>query len=133
MTTVSSYFVGGIDRWLLDFAWQCPGGAVGQAKSAKLQVRLELPMSPPIDATHRTFYMDEGQAAGEYQLQGASIVVAGSGVPEFGVSLRHTRSLLSIRREGDELIGGLYFVGEDASGNHDTTLAGPFRVPVPTF
>lgn len=38
----------------------------------------------------------------------------------------------SIRREGDELVGGLQYVGEDSTQAHQATLAGPFRAPVPT-
>jgi hypothetical protein len=129
MTATSSFQIGGVDRLLIDFEWRCQTASFGGAVRAKLQVRLVLPPPTPIDATSRTFYLAHPQAAKEYEPFVAAVYVQGSGVPEIAVNLLHSSSFLSIRREGDELVGGIAYVGNDSSGASETTLAGAFRVP----
>src|SRR6188508_3068603 len=57
LTETSSYYVGGYNRWLLDFDWQCSDTSLlGEPSRAHLQVGLLEPISPPIDAKNRTFF-----------------------------------------------------------------------------
>lgn len=133
LQVTSSYFIGGIDRWDIDFEWACSAVALGSPSRAKLKVALPQPQAVPIDATNRTFYWPKAQGAEEFRVTGGTIWLRGSGVPEIEVPLVPSSALLSIRREGDELVGGLQYVGEDSAHANHSTLAGPFRVPVPTF
>jgi len=132
MSAKSSYQIGGVDYWLLDFEWKCSAVSLGGPLRANLQVRLVLPPPTPIDAVSRTFYLVSPQPPAEYQPFTATVYLRGSGVPEIKADLQHTSSFLSIRREGDQLVGGIQYEGKDSS-DHPATLAGAFRVPVPTF
>jgi hypothetical protein len=131
LTTATSWFVGGIDRWLLDFTWTCSAGTIGEPARGTLQVGIIQPPKEPIDETSRTFYMQMPQTLDDYEVRGGTIFLRGSGVPEISEPLTAISSFISIRREGDELVGGVIYVGQSATGSHTATLAGPFRVPVP--
>jgi len=133
LKATSSYFIGGIDRWDIDFEWVCSAVALGSPSRASLKVALPQPQAVPVDATNRTFYWPKAQGLEGFQLSAGTIWLRGSGVPEIEEPLLPTSAFLSIRREGDELVGGVQYVGEDSAHTHQTTLAGPFRVPVPTF
>jgi len=130
MTASSKWFIGGVNRWLLDFEWLCSASALGGPLRAKLEVGLIQPLPTPIDETNRTFYFQRPQTLDDYEVRTATIWLQGSGVPELKVDLNPTSSFLSVRREGSQLIGGVHYVGEGPS-NMMATMAGPFEVPVP--
>ena len=105
--------------------------SLGGPSRARVQLGLVQPPAVPVDATHRTFYWPPSRGLDGFELRGATIWLQGSGVPEIQVPLVVSSAYLSIRREGEELVGGVHYVGEDSTQAHRTTLAGPFRVPVP--
>jgi hypothetical protein len=128
----SSYVIGGYNRWIIDFEWTCGAVSAGGPSRAKLEIGLVEPPPVLVDATNRTFYWSQSESLEEFELRGATIWLRGSGVPEIEVPLNASSAFLSIRREGDEWVGGVHYVGNDSMHAHLTTLAGPFRVPVPT-
>jgi hypothetical protein len=135
LASTSGYFIGGIDRLLISFDWQCAAVSLGGPSRATLEVGLvqTSPSPPPLDdAANHTFYWPASPGLPSFEVRSAKVWLRGSGVPEIEVPLLGNSSFLSIRREGDELVGGVHYVGEDSSGAHPSTLAGPFRVPVPS-
>jgi hypothetical protein len=131
LQATSSYFIGGYDRWLIDFEWQCAASSFAGPSRATLSVGLIQPPTVPVDAMNRTFFWPHGQGDEDFDLRGAKIWLQGSGVPVIELTLNPISAFLSIRREGDELVGGVHYVGDDSTHAHPSTLAGPFRVPVP--
>lgn len=129
----SSYFIGGYNRWIIDFEWTCGAVSLGSPSRAKLEIGLVEPPPVVVDAMNRTFYWSQSESLEEFELRGATIWLRGSGVPEIEVHLSASSAFLSIRREGDEWVGGVHYVGDDSMHTNLSTLAGPFRVPVPTF
>jgi hypothetical protein len=137
LKTETSWFIGGIDRWLLDFTWSCGAGSIGEPGRATLRIGIIQPPQTPIDEISRTVYfgMPQPPAGGDtredYELRGATGFLRGSGVPEISEPLSVVSGFISLRREGNELVGGVLYVGESATQSHTTTLSGPFRAPVP--
>jgi hypothetical protein len=135
MTAASSYFVGGINRWLIDFDWACSDlSMLGEPSRGHLQVGIVDPLSPAIDAENRTFfYPRPAQGNLEYEVRTATIWLRGSGVPEIERPLTPSSSFLSIRVEKGVLVGGVEFRGSDSTMTDMATMAGPFSVAVPTL
>jgi hypothetical protein len=135
MTATSGYYVGGYDRWLLDFEWTCSDTSLlGEPFRAHLQVGVVEPITPPIDASNRTFFFPRQPAQPgmlDYELRGAVVWVRGSGVPEIELRPAPTSSFLSLRIESGLLVGGVEFIGKDSTSSLTTTLAGPFSVAIP--
>jgi hypothetical protein len=136
LAAASRMFIGGIDRWLFDFTWICSAGvsSLGQPLRATLEVGII--QSPPttIDASNETyFYPNTSSSTSPYELPQARAYVAGSGIPEIEIQLTATSSFISIRRQGDRLVGGIQYVGKDSANNSTITLAGAFDVAVPTM
>jgi len=133
MQAASSYFIGGIDRWIIDFEWTCSAVSLGSPSRAQLEVGLVQPPSIPINAMNHTFHWPTSAGFEDFEVRGAKVWLRGSGVPEIEVPLTPSSVFLSIRLEGDQLVGGVRYVGDNSMNAHRSTLAGPFRVPVPTF
>jgi hypothetical protein len=133
MQATSSIFIGGIDRWIIDFEWTCGAVSVGSPSRAALEVGLVQPPSVPVDAMNRTFHWPTSGGVADFEVRGAKVWLRGSGVPEIEVPLTASSAFLTIRREGDQLVGGVQYVGDDSMNAHRSTLAGPFQVPVPTL
>jgi hypothetical protein len=134
LTSASSYYVGGIDRWLIDFDWACSDQSLlGEPSRGHLRVGILQPLDLPINEKSRTFFLPP-IAAGEleYEARIATIWVLGSGVPEIERSLQASSSFLSIRLENGVLVGGIEYKGVDSTGAVTATMAGPFSVAVPT-
>ena len=131
---MSSYYIGGIDRWDFDFTWTCSAAVASLGQPLRATLRASIEQSPPtvIGSASQIFYLPSQTATTPFRQPFASVYVAGSGLPEIEVALSLTNSFIVIRREGDRLVGGIYFVGTDSSGATTYTLAAPFDVPVPT-
>jgi hypothetical protein len=129
LETSATYFIGGVNRWVLQFDWSCSViGALGEPSRGSLQLRLEDPLSPPLDENERVLSNPlAGAEPPQYVLQDLVIAVRGSGVPEIESSLTLLQSVLRIRREGDSLIGSVHFVGTTPAGAR-ATLFGSFDV-----
>lgn len=133
LTAMSSNFIGGLNRWLLDFDWTCSDMTrLGEPARAHLQVGILQPLSQPIDEGNRTFfYPKDTQSQLEYELRAATVWVRGSGVPEIELKLQPSFSFLSVRIEGGQLVGGVEYTGTDQTKAMGATLAGPFSVAIP--
>jgi hypothetical protein len=60
------------------------------------------------------------------------LVVMGSGVPQITVQLTPSNgAYLSIRREGNNFVGGLFLPATPVGGTASVMLAGSFTVAVP--
>ena len=132
VTASSSWFIGGYNRWLIDFEWKCTVQDLGQPGRATLEIGLIQPQPTPIDETNRTFYLPIPQTLKDYEVREATVFLRGSGVPEIKEMLQPLSSFLSIRREGNELVGGVEYEGQDSTHAYASKLAASFRVPVPT-
>lgn len=129
LETSATYFIGGENRWILQFDWSCSAiSALGEPSRAALELRLEDPLSPPLDENERILSNPlAGADPPRYVLQDPVIAVRGSGVPELESSLTLVQSVLKIRRAGDSLIGSVHFVGTTSAGTR-ATLFGSFDV-----
>jgi hypothetical protein len=134
MTAASSYFIGGVNRWLIDFDWACSDGSMlGEPSRGHLQVGIAQPLSPAIDDTNRTFFYPRPTPGDyEYEVRTASIWRRASSVPEVESTLLPASSFLSIRMQNGVLAGGVEFTGSDSMNTVAATMAGPFSVAVPT-
>lgn len=135
VTATSSYFIGGTDRWDITFNWNCSDTltGIGVPLRATLQIGIRQTPPTPIDGTNQTFVLPDPSSPGTnpYQVSSAIEYVAGSGRPEIDLRITLISSFLSIRREGDRLVGGIEYVGKVDSTAKIVTLAAPFDVPVP--
>jgi hypothetical protein len=134
LSAVSSYYIGGIDRWDIEFTWICTATVTGLGQPLRATLEASITQSPPtvIGSASQIFYVPSTTTTTPFPRPIASVYVAGSGVAEIEVALDVTNSFIVLRREGDRLVGGIYYVGADSSGATTYTLAGPFDVPVPT-
>lgn len=133
VTEVSITYADGRNWWDLKFQWTCSALTTSSGEpltgTVVAYVRDE-PSTLPLEGINRTFYMQDAPML--WQIPTASLSAAqGSGATVLLTSTDET--YLSIRREDDRLVGGLYLSATvpNAVDVSTVTLSAPFSVIVP--
>jgi hypothetical protein len=131
-TATASYFIGGINRFVLQLSWTCSDfGELGEPSRAELELRVIDPSTPPLSEVEQTFTSPppSGMSA-QYFVGQSDLWVRGSGVPEIESKLTHVESEVAIRRAGSLLVGSVRYLGTSVSGAR-VLLRAPFEVAEP--
>lgn len=118
--------------WVFNFSWLCSATVttLGQPASASVGVTILNNTTDPITSANRTY--SYSAAVLSFSVSNPQLILYGSGVPFITLPLSvSTGAYLSIRREGNNFVGGLYLPSTQTSGTTSVMLAGAFSVGVP--
>jgi hypothetical protein len=120
--------------WVFKFTWACTATAteLGQPLTASVGVTIFNNLTDPITSTNRTITYNPASSIVSIVFSDPQLVVTGSGLPQITLQLTPSSgAYLSIRREGDLFVGGLYLPSTQTGGTTNVMLAGSFSVAVP--
>jgi hypothetical protein len=120
--------------WVFNFSWTCTATAtsLGQPLNASVGVTILNNTADPITSTNRTITYNPSTSSIPIVFSSPQLVVTGSGLPTITVPLTPSSgAYLSIRREGNLFVGGLYLPSTQTGGTTNVMLAGSFSVAVP--
>lgn len=118
-------------QWVFDFAWDCSASISGviQSIAGSMQVAIA---GDSYEIGQSLFEPSPIMSYIPIEFIAPKLVLSLTGGSPGNVELTPTTdSFLSIRRQGNRFVGGVYFVGTPGASTVYSTLSGPFDVQVP--